>query len=73
MMRAYDQVSLWVATEILTQDKARRRVMFIKKFIDIAKVIPLCSLFSVLLLTITDSAFAPAQQLPHHVRCAGWP
>jgi hypothetical protein len=38
MMKAYEEVSLWVATEILTQDKARRRVKLIKKFIDIAKV-----------------------------------
>lgn len=40
MMKAYEEVSLWVATEILTQDKARRRVKLIKKFIDIAKVRP---------------------------------
>lgn len=38
MIKAYEEVSLWVGTEILTQDKARRRVKLIKKFIDIAKV-----------------------------------
>ncbi len=82
MMKAYEEVSLWVATEILTQDKARRRVKLIKKFIDIAKVRSPTHIRDGMCDRSerakadgwhNTAVFEAAQQLPQLVRGAGGP
>lgn len=63
MMKAYEEVSLWVATEILTQDKARRRVKLIKKFIDIAKYLRQLNNFHSLFAVLAGLNLPPVQSL----------
>jgi hypothetical protein len=55
MIRRSNSVTLWVATEIIKEEKLQKRAMILKKFIKIAEVYNLHSISTYQLLTIIRS------------------